>query len=566
MAELVSNEAERLLGERAEGEQEPEEAPAAEAAATRVAQAAAAQASATNSLVVDFRYMLRARNHLLWVVTTEERRAERIIAAAAVAEKYKVRYWDCATGATDIEGQKVQIPSPEVLPSSVYAKVREGSERALWILRDLHDWMADPTTTRGLKSLTRELQEVVDKSKRSVVVVLSPSPEVPLTLRNSAVVVDWPLPARAEVGSILDDVLATSGKSINGERDKVVDAAIGLTADDMAAAFARSLVRHKRIDPAVVAAEKKRIVDRERVLTWFEPDPRGLEGVGGLPDLRAWLEERRLALTPEAREFGLPAPKGVLIVGIPGCGKSLTAKAVPTAWGGLPLVRMDMGALRSKYVGESEANLRKALKLAEAVAPMVLWLDEIEKGLAGSDGRNDGGVSADALGAILTWLQERQGEVFVVATANNVESLPPELSRKGRFDEVFFVDLPTRDERWSILEITLRQYKRDPEGFNCRAVANATREFSGAEVAELVPTALFSAFAGKRALQTQDLLAAAATVVPMSRSSSERIAALREWAKTRARRASPPESDGRTPGRIGGIEIDHSTFEDEEIK
>lgn len=224
------------------------------------------------------------------------------------------------------------------------------------------------------------------------------------------------------------------------------------------------------------------------------------------------------------------------------CGKSLVAKAMPTAWG-IPLLRMDVGALRSKYVGESEANLRTALRTAEAVAPVVLWLDEIEKGLGETGGRQDGGVSADALGTILTWLQEKAGSVFVVATANDISALPPEMTRKGRFDDIFFVDLPTTAERVAIVDTTLRKHDRVPADFDVQLVAGRTEGFSGAELAELVPAGMFMSFADdKRPLATDDLLAAAMATVPISKSAAERIEALRKWSETRARKASDPET------------------------
>lgn len=251
---------------------------------------------------------------------------------------------------------------------------------------------------------------------------------------------------------------------------------------------------------------------------------------------------RRAAFSARARAYGLPAPKGALLVGVPGCGKSLTAKAVATAWG-MPLLRMDLGALKSKYVGDSEANIRKALKVAEAVAPCVLWLDEIEKALSGAtQGAADGGVSADALGAILSWMQDRAGSVFVVATANDVRSLPPELLRKGRFDDLFFVDLPTATERAAILAAALRSHGRDPSKIALQVVAAATSEFTGAELAALIPEALFSAFADReREITTDDLIEAASNVVPLAKTASEKIKAVREWAQGRARPASIPE-------------------------
>jgi len=233
----------------------------------------------------------------------------------------------------------------------------------------------------------------------------------------------------------------------------------------------------------------------------------------------------------------------VLLVGVPGCGKSLSAKAIAAAWA-MPLLRLDMGALKSKWVGESEGNIRKALKVAETVAPCILWLDEIEKALGGAtQGAADGGVSSDALGAILQWMQDRAGSVFVVATANDVSKLPPELLRKGRFDEVFFVDLPSMNERSAILRAALAEYGRDTSSIDVDAVAAATVEFTGAELSALVPDAMFAAFADlARPITTDDLISAARATVPLARTASDKITTLRQWAIGRARPASLPET------------------------
>ena len=291
-----------------------------------------------------------------------------------------------------------------------------------------------------------------------------------------------------------------------------------------------------------MSREKRRVIARERVLEWFDPIPGGIDAVGGLDVLKGWLSQRRLAYSPAARAYGLPAPKGMLLVGPPGTGKSLTAKAVATAWG-VPLLKMDLGALKSKFVGDSEANIRKAFGVIEAIGRCVVWLDEIEKALAGAtQGAADGGVSSDALGAILGWMQERQGEAFVVATSNDAASLPPELLRKGRFDEVFFVDMPNAGERSDVLKASLKAHNRAPlHPEKMEEVAAACDGFTGSEIAAIVPDALFAAFAdGARELLVSDLVTAARSVVPLSKTAAEKIEKLRDWAKGRARFASAP--------------------------
>ena len=261
--------------------------------------------------------------------------------------------------------------------------------------------------------------------------------------------------------------------------------------------------------------------------------------VGGLSRLKAWLEGRRDAFSEAARDFGLPQPKGLLLLGVQGCGKSLVAKAVANLWQ-LPLLRLDVGSLFSMYVGSTEANMRKAIKIAETISPAVLWLDEIEKGLAGleSSGAVDAGVTARIFSSFLLWMQEKTAPVFVVATANDVRRLPPELLRKGRFDEIFFVDLPSQSEKEQIFGIHLTKRRRDPGRFDIRELASAAEGFSGAEIEGAVVSALYKAFAANLELSQQDLAEAVSETIPLSRTMSENIGALRQWASTRARPAS----------------------------
>jgi SpoVK/Ycf46/Vps4 family AAA+-type ATPase len=435
--------------------------------------------------------------------------------------------------------------------------IRDARARQVWILRDVHLWLRDPTVLRGMRTLERTLQAAKPEEARSMI-VLTPSAEVPPELSGHAIVVDWPMPDRAEIAQILDDIVAAlpdrikGGAMVNGKREAAIDAAVGLTAEEASSCYSKSLVLTRTIDPAAVSAEKKRVIARARVLEWHDPDPRGLDAIGGLDNLKQWLTIRKSALSQRARDFGIPAPKGVLLVGVPGCGKSLTAKAIATAWQ-CPLLRLDLGALRSKWVGESEQNLRKALAVAEAVAPAILWLDEMEKALGGaSQGAADGGVSADALGAILSWLQEKAGSVFVVATCNDVTALPPELIRKGRFDEIFWVDLPNPDERRAILSAALKQHRQDPSTIDATEIVELTQAFTGAEVAALVPDALFAAFTeDMRPLKLADLRAAASTVVPLAKTAADKIEKMRSWAAGRARPASREATKQIATGKAG---------------
>jgi ATPase family protein associated with various cellular activities (AAA) len=508
--------------------------------------------SAGSRAAADIAALLRARNPLLWIVTREEARVERLLMDAAQAATYDVRFWDCATGISAFDGSPQELGAGATDPAQALNAIRDSRKRAVWVLRDLPAWLRDPTVARALRSLAKALPSA-ERDQARAVVVLTPSNEVPPELAGHAIVIDFPLPDRQEIAAILDAAIAALPDGVreaaapNGTREAAIDAAVGLTAEEAQSCYAKSLVSTRRIDPATVATEKKRVIAREKVLEWYDPIPGGLDAVGGLDELKGWLNGRRAAFGPRARAYGLPAPKGCLLVGVPGCGKSLTAKAIATAWG-MPLLRLDLGALKSKYVGDSEANIRKALRVAETVAPCVLWLDEIEKALAGAtQGAADGGVSADSLGAVLSWMQDRAGSVFVVATANDVSALPPELLRKGRFDELFFVDLPTLPERTAILQAALKVHGRDGAAIALDQIAALAQDFTGAELAALVPDALFSAFAdGEREINAADLIAAARATVPLARTASEKIDALRRWAKGRARPASTAETAAAT--------------------
>lgn len=516
----------------------------------------------TNTLgsktAADISALLRARNPILWIVTREEARAERFCFQAAELAGYAYNGWDCASGISDYNGKPQNGGKDVTDPLAVLNAIRDSEARAVWVLRDLAPWFRDNVVLRALRTLARRLP-LSPRDNARAVIILSPLAEVPAELQGHTVVIDFPLPDRAEIAALLQTATENLPPEIKATvtdavREAAIDAAVGLTEEEAGACYRKSLVVSRSIEPATVAAEKRRVISRERVLEWYEPLPGGLDSVGGLDVLKGWLTVRRSAFSAAARAYGLPSPKGCVLVGVPGCGKSLVAKAIATAWG-MPLLKLDMGALKGKFVGESEANIRKALKTAEAVAPCILWPDEIEKALAGAtQGAADGGVSADALGALLQWMQERAGSVFMVATSNDVSALPPELLRKGRFDEIFFVDLPTQSERVEILRAALRSHGRGALALDCAAVAAACKDYTGAEISALVPEALFVAFNdGAREITAADLIATAGRTVPLSRTAAEKIAKLREWAATRAVRASNPET---TAAETGARSID----------
>ncbi len=507
----------------------------------------------SQTVAEDVAALLRARVPLLWVVTREEARVEGYLFEAAAAAGYPMLTWDVAQGARDFSGNVPDgIPTSqdpgEMLDAIASLADPEGPKpgdvtRTLWCMRDLHIWlpgMPGAAQSRRLRNLARAFP-TMPKDRAQAIVVLSPTNEIPPELIGQATVIDWPMPDRAEIEAILDGALRAVQESKREaalpDRAGAIDAAVGLAGDEAGNCYAKSLVQLGKIDPAAVSAEKKRIIAREKLVEWYDPLPGGLEAVGGLEGIKGWLKNRTNAYSPEARAYGLPAPKGIFVLGVQGCGKSLLSKAVATFWQ-CPLLRLDLNALKSKFVGESEGNLRKALKMIEAIGRCVIWIDEIEKALAGAtSGSADGGVSQDALGAILNWMQERTCEAFVIATANDVTALPPELMRKGRFDEVFFVDLPQDAERAAILSAALRTHGRSGDGKAFPEVVKATAGFTGSEVAEIVVDAMYRAFAdGSREITQADLIAAASTVVPLSKSNAPKIDALRDWQKQRGAR------------------------------
>ena len=493
----------------------------------------------------------KARSKLIWIVSREEARVEQYVFEAAAAAKYIARCLDAAQGVTDINGELARIgdtdASATLAAISERGKAESGKERGVWIMRDLPPWLQGPLGVPVIRQLRNFARTVEPRDTAQSIVIISPTGDVPPELSNHTTVIEWPLPDRDEIADLIDaliDEYDLRDVVKNGQRDAAIDAAIGLSGEEAQACYARSLVQMKTIDPGTVAKEKKRVIARERILEWFDPIPGGLDAVGGLENLKTWLKGRAFAYTAKAREYGLPRPKGTMLVGISGCGKSLTAKSIATAWN-CPLIRVDLGALKSKFVGESEANLRKAFAIIEALGFCVVWFDEVEKALQGAtSGSADGGVSADAMGAVLTWMQERKSDAFIIMTANDVTQLPPEFLRKGRFDEVWWVDLPNQTERGDVLRAALKSHGRDKVEINRTAVAKATEGFTGSEIAAIVPDALYIAFADNaREITTDDLLAAANTVVPLSRTAKEKIDSMRKWANGRARFATRVEAE-----------------------
>jgi hypothetical protein len=481
---------------------------------------------------------LRASYSLLYLVGHEEARMAAVIRRVTqrVSPDLGVWEWRVSQGLVDASGKP--IGGRPLGPEQVLQYLLAEAPPAVYLLRDLHHFLSDPVTQR----LVREAAQQLGPSGKTAI-VSAPVLSLPPELEKDFAALPFGLPGEADLDACLQRLVtgAPEGVSINlspDERSLLVRSALGLTEIEAENAFVRAVVADGRLDANShrrVLRDKQQLVARSGVLEFVWPEG-GLEQVGGLTALKDWFGQRSRAFSLRAREFGLPAPKGVMLVGVPGCGKSLSAKAVAYAWG-KPLLRLDVGRVLESAVGSSEANLRMALSTAEAVAPCVLWIDEIEKAFAGSQSHQGPGVQARLLGYFLNWLQEKVAPVFVVATANLINALPPELLRKGRWDEIFFVDLPEAEQRRDILDVHVRRLGRDPAAVDLAAVADATDGFSGAEIERLCVDALYRAFFADTDLATDLLLAGARDMRPLSRLRSEEIEGLRAWGHLNAKSA-----------------------------
>ena len=492
---------------------------------------------------------LRAGYPGLAVITSEEARAEADIAAACASVERRLHAWSSTEGLVDTtDGRVTPCPDPLDALQLLDGMFAADNPRHVVLLRDLqlHLDQSDPMLVRRLKDILR-----VAKSNGHAIILLGCRLKLPPELEHEITHVDFSLPDPARLGAVLDGILKSAKlKNVHEVvKEAALQSALGLTTTEAENAFALSVVETRGIDPKVIAREKARTLKRNGLVEVVEATT-SLDDIGGLGQLKEWLQRRGGAFSASAKAYGLPAPKGLLIVGIPGTGKSLTAKATAGAFG-LPLLRLDMGRVFGGIVGQSEANLRSVIQTAEAIAPCVLWIDEIEKGFSGSksSGSTDGGTSSRVFGSFLSWMQEKDRPVFVVATANDVSKLPPEFLRKGRFDEMFFVDLPDAQERAQIWDIVIKRHGRRPAGFDTVALSRACEQFTGAEIEAVFIDALHEAYAEGREPGPKDILDAMAHTVPLAQLMDGQIGALRHWAKGRARDAGAPVKSTPAPPR-----------------
>ena len=493
--------------------------------------------------------LIQAQYPLICLVTPEEERTEQAILKIAredLKPKKQVFVWTVTKGISmlgNAEGNsknqnRHDAQHNTTSPETALDWIIRQKEPGIFILKDLHPFVDSPSITRSLRDAISSFKNI-----QKNIILVSPIQKVPIELEKEVVVIDYPLPDVRDLNKVLNThLLINQGDPLEEDaREKLLQAALGLTKDEVEKVYRKAQVTSGRLteeEVSIILSEKKQLIRRNGILEYIEED-QTIDAVGGLEELKKWLRQRSNAFTERAREYKLPQPKGMLILGVPGCGKSLIAKTTSRLWG-LPILRLDMGRVYDgSMVGRSEANLRNALKTAESISPAILFIDELDKSFAGSagSGDSDGGTSSRIFGSFLTWMQEKKSPVFVMATANRVERLPGEFLRKGRFDEIFFVDLPTPEERQDIFIIHLGKRREDISRFNCEQLSKMSDGFSGAEIEQAIVAAMYEAFAQDREFTQLDIIAALKATLPLSQTMQEQVTALRDWARQRARPA-----------------------------
>jgi SpoVK/Ycf46/Vps4 family AAA+-type ATPase len=474
--------------------------------------------------------MLAARFPLIYVVSAEEEPAEEELLNVAKSRKSQIYFWDFARGWSDNNADKGQ-------PMGALTRIAKSpkDQPTIFVLKDLGCLIAPGSNNQinpGQLPLVREIKNLAREMSRDrrCLVILSDQLRLPTELREETTIVDFDLPSIEEISLLVNNLVGTKLKVSPDEREQLLKALTGLTRCRIARVLAKCLARSGKVDESAIGVviEEKRQTIRETGILEFIPHQSGLESVGGLENLKAWVKLRSHSFTDAAREYGLPSPKGVLLAGIQGTGKSLSAKTIAAEWK-LPLLRLDVGRLFGGIVGESESRVRQVIKLAEAISPVVLFIDEIEKSFSNNQSDGDSGTSKRVFATLLTWLAEKTAPVFVVATANNVELLPAELIRKGRLDELFFLSLPTQSEREQIFKVHLNRLRPNNQ-FNLELLAARSQEFSGAEIEQVIFDAMQFGFSQNREFTTEDILDAIADCIPLAKIASHQIEALKDWA------------------------------------
>ncbi len=482
----------------------------------------------------DIKTLVLSFHPVIVIETVEEDRVYSLLQSTALELRMPFYQWSITTGLVRVPGKNIMYGTGE--PASLLSTLHQMDTQAIFLLKDFARFTTDHTVARQLREVSQRFAK-----NRSTIVLSGATIHLPPGIEHKVVHYHLKLPETEELQKVFNTVLQSlvSANRIEvvldtSEREELVSALSGLTLNQARQTIAFAALKEGKLSVGAIkeVLERKAQVIRESGLLEYFPAEDNRFQLGGFARLKSWLVRARTGFSREARELNLPTPRGILIVGVQGCGKSLAAKVIAREWK-LPLVKLDAGRLFDKYIGESEKNFRKAISLAESMAPVVLWIDEIEKAMATGGGEADGGVGRRMFGSFLTWLQEKQQEVFVVATANDLSILPPELLRKGRFDEIFFVDLPNADERGAILTIHLKLRKQDPGQFDFHRLVEATEGFSGAEIEQVVIAALYRGLHLKQPLDTELLVQEISETVPLSISRREDMQKLREMSRGR---------------------------------
>ncbi|MBW4487033.1 MAG: AAA family ATPase [Trichocoleus desertorum ATA4-8-CV12] len=476
----------------------------------------------------EFELLLRARYPLIYISTREEERVEAAIAQSAKHQGNRAVYiWDFVDGYQG-NPNDVGFGKRNPLQALEFIEKLPATAPAIFILRDFHRFVEDVSVSRKLRNLARLL-----KSQPKNVVLVAAQITIPDELSEVITVLEFPLPTPTDIKVEIERLLAATGQSLEGRTlDDLVRSCQGLSIERIRRVLARAIATHRELQPDDVdlILEEKRQTIRQTQILDFYPATEEISDIGGLDNLKDWLLRRGGAFSDKARQYGLPHPRGMLLAGIQGTGKSLTAKAIAHHWH-LPLLRLDVGRLFAGLVGESESRTRQMIQLAEALAPCVLWIDEIDKAFSGFDSKGDAGTTSRVFGTFITWLAEKTSPVFVVATANNVQALPPEMLRKGRFDEIFFVGLPSQEERRAIFAVHLSRLRpHNLKSYDLDRLAYETPDFSGAEIEQTIIEAMHIGFSQNRDFTTDDILEAASQTVPLAQTAREQIQFLQDWA------------------------------------
>ena len=481
--------------------------------------------------------LIRARYPLIYIPTREEERAEDAIAKVAAKTGNRAVYtWDFVDGYRG-NPNDVGVGRRNPLQALEFVEKLPASASAVLILQDFHRFLDDIAISRKLRNLARLL-----KSQPKNIIILSAQLTIPDELSELLTVLEFPLPTVDDIHHEIESLLGAMGTLPEPKAmDALVRSCQGLSMERIRRVLARGIAASGAFSPDdidLILEEKRQTIRQTQILDFY-PAIERISDIGGLDNLKDWLIKRGGSFSERARQYGLPHPRGLMLVGIQGTGKSLTAKAIAHHWH-LPLLRLDVGRLFAGLVGESEARTRQMIQLAEALAPCVLWIDEIDKAFAGFEGRGDSGTTSRVFGTFITWLSEKISPVFVVATANNIAALPPELLRRGRFDEIFFVGLPTQPERDAIFNVHLSRLRpHNVKSYNTSRLAYETPDFSGAEIEQAIVEAMHIGFSQNRDFTVDDILEAASQLVPLARTAKDQVDALQAWAASgKARLAS----------------------------